>query len=48
MPLFSEAEIKNAIIELPAEKAPSPDGFTGVFYRSCWDIIRTEIMAAFH
>jgi hypothetical protein len=45
---FSKAKIKNAIAELTTEKAPGPDGFTGVFFRSCWDIIRTEIMAAFH
>jgi hypothetical protein len=44
---FTEDEIKRAIIELPTEKTPGPDGFTGVFYRSCWDIIKHDIVAAF-
>jgi hypothetical protein len=44
---FTEAEIKQAISDLPAEKAPGPDGFTGVFYRACWDIIKSDIVAAF-
>jgi hypothetical protein len=33
---------------MPAEKAPRPNSFTGVFYRSCWEIIKNEVMAAFH
>jgi hypothetical protein len=45
---FSEEEIKKTIDELPAEKALGPDGFTGVFFRWCWDIIKEEIMAVFH
>jgi hypothetical protein len=32
---FTEEEIRATISELPAEKAPSPDGFTGVFYKTC-------------
>jgi hypothetical protein len=45
---FSELEIKAAIAELPAEKAPGPDGSTGVFYRACWDIIKADLVAAFN
>jgi hypothetical protein len=44
---FTAAEIWEAIKDSPAEKAPGPDGFNGVFYRRCWTIIRTEIVAAF-
>jgi hypothetical protein len=44
---FTEDEIKRAITELPVEKAPVIDGFTRVFYRSCWDIIKHDIIAAF-
>jgi predicted ATPase len=32
---FCEEEIKKAIDELHAEKAPGPDGFTGTFYKTC-------------
>jgi hypothetical protein len=34
-------------LDSPAEKAPGPDSFNGVFYRRCWGIIRSEIMACF-
>jgi hypothetical protein len=44
---FSEEEVRNAIAKLPAEKAPGPNGSMEVFYRSCWEIIKHEIMAAF-
>ena len=44
---FTMAEVWAAIIASPAEKAPGPDGFTGKFFRSCWHIIKDEIMAVF-
>jgi hypothetical protein len=45
---FSEEEVRSAIAEMLDEKAPGPDGFTGVYYRTCWEIIKNEVMAAFH
>jgi hypothetical protein len=44
---FTPAEIWAAVKDLPAEKAPGPDGFNGIFYRKCWYIIREDIVAAF-
>jgi hypothetical protein len=44
---FTEDEVKSAIAELPVEKAPHPDGFTGIFYRTCWDMINQDILAEF-
>jgi hypothetical protein len=32
--------------KLPADKAPGPDVLTGRFYKSCWSIIKKDIMAA--
>ena len=32
---FTEAEIDNIIKRLPADKAPRPDGFNGVFIKKC-------------
>jgi hypothetical protein len=29
---------------LPSAKAPGPDGFTGRFHKSCWPIIKNEVM----
>ena len=43
---FTENEIKNTIREMPGEKAPGPDGFTGTFYKVCWHIIQDDLMAA--
>ena len=28
------------------DKAPGPDGFTDAFLKSCWDIIKNDIMEA--
>jgi mannosylglycoprotein endo-beta-mannosidase len=29
---------------MPSDKAPGPDGFTGVFFKRCWSIIKGDIM----
>jgi len=45
---FSEEEVWKTIKDLPSDKAPGPDGFTGRFYKSCWPIIKNDVMAALH
>lgn len=45
---FSEEEVWKAILEIPVDKAPGPDGFTGLFHRAAWPIIKADIMRAFH
>jgi hypothetical protein len=42
---LTEAEIQAAVMQLPTEKAPGPDGYTGAFYKSCWNIIRADLVA---
>lgn len=32
----------------PAEKAPGPDDFNGAFFRACWSIFKSDVMAVFH
>ena len=41
---FSEVEIKAAFEDMPADKAPGPDGFTVNFLRACWIIIKDDLM----
>ena len=43
---FTAEEVWRTIEQLPPDKAPGPDGFTGRFYRSCWSIIKDDIIAA--
>lgn len=45
---FSEEEVWRIIQEIPIDRAPGPDGFTGLFYRTTWNIINPDIMRAFH
>jgi len=45
---FSEAEIWETIKELPNDRAPGPDGFTGIFYKVAWPIIKVQILNAFN
>ena len=43
---FTEEEVWSTIKQMPSDKAPGPDGFTGRFYKTCWPIIKEDIMAA--
>jgi hypothetical protein len=33
---------------MPSDKAPGPDGFTGIFFKECWEIIKFDLTAAFN
>ncbi|XP_026443572.1 uncharacterized protein LOC113343651 [Papaver somniferum] len=39
-------EIKRAVFDLGADSAPGPDGFSGSFYRHCWNIIADDLLGA--
>jgi hypothetical protein len=43
---ISEDEVWTTILSLPNDRAPGPDGYTARFYQSCWQIIKTDFMAA--
>jgi hypothetical protein len=43
---FSEEEVWETVKKLPSDKAPGPDGFTGLFYKACWLVIKGGIMVA--
>ena len=42
-PITTE-EVHEAIKQMPSDKAHDPDGFTGLFLMSCWNIIKEDIM----
>ncbi|KAL9659072.1 hypothetical protein QQ045_015588 [Rhodiola kirilowii] len=41
-----ENEVKDAVFGMNPTGSPGPDGFTGKFYRSCWHIIKDDLMEA--
>lgn len=43
---ISEEEVWSIIKQLPPDKAPGPDGFTGRFYHTCWGLIKLDLMVA--
>jgi hypothetical protein len=43
--IFSEEEVWKVISDMPSDRAPGPDGFSGVFYQKAWPIIKHDIMA---
>lgn len=45
---FTSEEVQAALNEMNSNKAPGLDGFTVLFYKQCWEIIRDDVMAALH
>lgn len=39
-------EVRDTIFSLSGDSAPGPDGFTGKFFSSCWDIIGSDLLSA--
>ncbi|CAN6558781.1 unnamed protein product [Malus baccata var. baccata] len=42
--LPTDEEIKEAVFSLSASSAPGPDGFPGIFYHHCWDIVSFDVI----
>jgi hypothetical protein len=42
---FLEEEVWDIVKCFPSDKALGPDGFIGRFYKTCWPIIKNDIMA---
>ncbi|XP_042485314.1 uncharacterized protein LOC122065562 [Macadamia integrifolia] len=42
----SDTEIKGAVWDLDPDSAPGPAGFPEAFYKSCWDIISSDVCRA--
>ncbi|XP_060211804.1 uncharacterized protein LOC132639369 [Lycium barbarum] len=41
--LPNKEEVKEIVFKLNGESAAGPDGFTGLFYQFCWDIIGEDV-----
>lgn len=41
---FSDEEVNLVIKQMPPDRAPGPDGFTGLFLKRCWEIIKDDFM----
>jgi hypothetical protein len=46
--LFQEEEVLQALLSMDGDKAPSPNGFTIAFFRSCWAVVKDDLMRIFH
>ncbi|XP_059294479.1 uncharacterized protein LOC132047455 [Lycium ferocissimum] len=42
--LPTEEEVKEAVFSLNGESACGPDGFTGLFFQSCWEIVKLDVV----
>ncbi|XP_057775476.1 uncharacterized protein LOC130994451 [Salvia miltiorrhiza] len=48
---FTEEEVKAAVWNCDGRKSPGPDGFNFLFFKTCWEIIKEdliEVMKEFH
>jgi hypothetical protein len=43
---ITEEEVCDTIKSLPADRALEPDGYIGLFYKACWQLIKADFMAA--
>lgn len=39
-------EVRRIVFLMDSESAPGPDGFSGAFFQSCWDIVGQDVLAA--
>ncbi|XP_060960757.1 uncharacterized protein LOC133031295 [Cannabis sativa] len=43
---FTKDEVKAALLDIPGNKAPGPDGFSIFFFQDCWEIVGDDIFQA--
>jgi hypothetical protein len=41
---FLQEEIDLVLKQMPPDKSPGPDGFTGLFLKRCWPIIKKDFL----
>ncbi|KAM2502553.1 hypothetical protein ACFX1W_033092 [Malus domestica] len=45
MQTITAEEVRSSMFQIPADKAPGPDGFTGSFYHEFWEVVGSDIVA---
>ncbi|XP_074315057.1 uncharacterized protein LOC141651237 [Silene latifolia] len=45
---ISDVEIKEALFDIPIDKAPGPDGYTSCFFKDSFDITGNDVLRAVH
>lgn len=45
---ITEDEVKTVIMGMSNDKALGPDEFIGLFFKSCWSIIKADLCRVFH
>lgn len=45
---FTEAEVKAALFDMEANRAPELDYIPAEFYQSCWDTVKGDVMRLFY
>ena len=40
---FTPEEVDAVIKDMPSDRAPGPDGFSGIFLKTCWHIIKHDM-----
>ncbi|XP_057771151.1 uncharacterized protein LOC130990949 [Salvia miltiorrhiza] len=41
-----ESEIAAAVFGMDANSAPGPDGFSGMFFQTCWSVVKDDVILA--
>lgn len=41
---FEEEEVKKVVWMMDGDKAPGPDDFTLAFYKTCWEVIKGDLL----
>ena len=44
---FEEEEVRDAVWNCGIDKSPGPDGFNGLFYRTCWAVVKKDLLRVF-
>lgn len=42
----TEQEIHEALLSIPTDSSPGPDGFGSLFYVFCWELVREDVVSA--